>query len=365
LGIYYKQGGLYPILTWQPDVNIAVEAPVSVTPGESFTVSLDINTVNNFNVADYTVSFNPAVLSLSDITSGTINGTVIPVVYNQISEGTVKVVNDLNQPATGVTGSGSLAVLHFQVVGGVGQTSPIGLSSGTLASNTATEIPASWTGGSVTIVPIPVTINLNGLTQTYDGTPKAVTVTTIPAEVPVNITYNGATTVPTNAGSYAVIVTVSDARYSGSATGTLVIQKADQTISFGVISDKGYASPDFTVSATASSGLAVTFTASGVCSLLEDGITVHITGVGEGSITAHQGGNENYNAAPDVTQTFQVLKTAGDANGDGAINAQDITKTIRIVLGLDTVTETADANGDGLINALDIALIEWTILNAL
>jgi len=48
----------------------------------------------------------------------------------------------------------------------------------------------------------------------------------------------------------------------------------------------------------------------------------------------------------------------GDANGDGNINALDITKVERIIAGLDAETPGADANQDGNINALDITKIE-------
>ncbi len=51
----------------------------------------------------------------------------------------------------------------------------------------------------------------------------------------------------------------------------------------------------------------------------------------------------------------------GDANGDGNINARDITKVERIVAGLDVQTTGADANQDGNINALDITKIELII----
>jgi hypothetical protein len=54
--------------------------------------------------------------------------------------------------------------------------------------------------------------------------------------------------------------------------------------------------------------------------------------------------------------------TAGDANGDGVVNALDITKVERIVVGLDTETPGADANGDGVVNALDITKIERIIV---
>src|SRR5262249_27478013 len=62
---------------------------------------------------------------------------------------------------------------------------------------------------------------------------------------------------------------------------------------FGALANKPTSSPDFAVSATASSGLPVTFTASGnaTVSLVGSAWTVHITGPGSATITAHQAGN--------------------------------------------------------------------------
>nr|MBA2712847.1 MBG-2 domain-containing protein [Rubrobacteraceae bacterium] len=87
---------------------------------------------------------------------------------------------------------------------------------------------------------------------------------------------------------------------------TFQIAKANQTITFAAIANKTYGDPDFNVSATASSGLSVSFTATGNCSV--SGNTVHLTGAGSCTITAKQAGNTNYNAAPDVSQTFQIAK---------------------------------------------------------
>jgi len=51
----------------------------------------------------------------------------------------------------------------------------------------------------------------------------------------------------------------------------------------------------------------------------------------------------------------------GDANGDGTIDALDITMVERIIARLDAPTAGADANQDGKINALDITKIERLI----
>ena len=94
---------------------------------------------------------------------------------------------------------------------------------------------------SQTVTKSPVSISLNSatLTQTYDGTSRAVTFTTgtLPAThtasgVLVNVTYNGGALVPINAGTYAVVATINDPSLSGTASGTLTINKAAATCTF-------------------------------------------------------------------------------------------------------------------------------------
>jgi hypothetical protein len=87
---------------------------------------------------------------------------------------------------------------------------------------------------------------------------------------------------------------------------TFAVVKANQTITFGALADKAFGDPDFNVSATASSGLLATFTASGNCTVA--GNTVHLTGAGSCTITAKQAGDANYNAAPDASRSFTIAK---------------------------------------------------------
>ncbi len=69
-------------------------------------------------------------------------------------------------------------------------------------------------------------VTLSNLAQTYDGSPKSATVTTDPAGLATVVSYNGSYAAPSNAGSYAVVATVIESGYSGSASGTLAIAKA-------------------------------------------------------------------------------------------------------------------------------------------
>lgn len=83
---------------------------------------------------------------------------------------------------------------------------------------------------------------------------------------------------------------------------------AQQAITFNPLPDKPVGSPAFTVAATASSGLTVTFTASGHCTASGiGGATITLTGLGSCTVTAHQGGDATYAPALDVPRTFQIV----------------------------------------------------------
>jgi hypothetical protein len=89
---------------------------------------------------------------------------------------------------------------------------------------------------------------------------------------------------------------------------TFSIAKGNQTITFNPLPDKVIGDPPFVVTATASSGLTVTFTASGDCSIAGSTITLigDLHKAGSCTVTAHQAGNANYNPAPNVPQTFNI-----------------------------------------------------------
>lgn len=95
----------------------------------------------------------------------------------------------------------------------------------------------------------------------------------------------------------------------------------------------------------------------------------HVIGSeGDSSSITLSNGTLSDNQAGEIATTWVgdsvdiTSSMAGDANGDGVVNAIDITKVERIVVGLDTETAGADANGDGVVNALDITKIERIIV---
>ncbi len=82
--------------------------------------------------------------------------------------------------------------------------------------------------------------------------------------------------------------------------------KLSQTITFAPLSNQPYGTAPFTVSATASSGLPVSFasTTSTVCTVA--GSTVVLLEGGTCTIKATQAGNADYDAAAAVSRSFQV-----------------------------------------------------------
>jgi hypothetical protein len=130
---------------------VSIDAPAEVMTDEDFTANVNISSVTDFDACQYDVTFDPLVLRLDDVTSGLIGSTTVPVdIYNELSAGTFRVIQ--NVPGlTGATGSGYLAVLHFHVIGAEGSGSDIDLSNGVLSDITASQIPAVWSGDSVTV----------------------------------------------------------------------------------------------------------------------------------------------------------------------------------------------------------------------
>jgi hypothetical protein len=88
--------------------------------------------------------------------------------------------------------------------------------------------------------------------------------------------------------------------------GSDVAVAVPQTITFAPLSGKVYGDPAFSISASATSGLPVNFTATGGCGVL--GTNVTITAAGSCTITAHQAGNDEYTPAVDVSQSFDIAK---------------------------------------------------------
>ncbi|NDB96443.1 MAG: hypothetical protein EBZ78_09840, partial [Verrucomicrobia bacterium] len=128
-------------------------------------------------------------------------------------------------------------------------------------------------------------------------------VATIDASGLVHVVGAGTTTFTVNQAA--------DANYNAAVvvTQTLTVRKIDQTITGLAATDsKVYGGEPFNLAATASSGLDVSYASSDTAVATVSGNVVTILKAGSTVITASQAGDNNYMAAPAVTQTLTVVR---------------------------------------------------------
>jgi len=185
------------------------------------------------------------------------------------------------------------------------------------------------TSGSLQVSKASASVSLSGLSHTYDALSKSATASTTPSGLTVDLTYDGSATSPTNAGSYAVVGTINDTNYSGSASGTLEISKATATVQISNLSQMydGFAKP-VTVTTTPS------------------GLSVSVTY--DGSATG-----------PSAVGTYAVSATVTDSNYQGSASGTlSITDppaaTFASTFG--GATPTSDGDGDGVPALVEYAL---------
>jgi CSLREA domain-containing protein len=224
--------------------------------------------------------------------------------------------------------------------------------SGNANYNAATSVPQSFT-----ITKANQTITFGPLVNRTFGDPDFAVSATATSALPVsfaasgNCTINGNTVHLGAAGSCTITASqAGDSNYNAAANvpQSFTISKANQTITFATLPDRTFGSPDFTVSATATSALTVSFTAGGNCTV--SGATVHLTAAGSCTITAAQAGNSNYNAAANVPQTFAITKAATTTGVTSSLNPalfnQSVTFTATVT-GIGTPTGTVQFTDNG------------------
>ncbi len=262
------------------NASYAAAIPVS----QSFTVAQASQTIAFPAIPNHTVGDAPFMLAAT-ASSG------LAVSYSVVSGPAT-----ISGSTVTVTGAGTVTI----------QASQAGNANYSAATPVSQSFTVSLAPQTITFAPIPnhtfgdasFTLGAtasSGLTVSY-------AVTAGPATVSGNtVTLTGAGTVTiqaTQAGNttYAAATPVSQ---------SFSVAPASQTITFPAIPNHTVSDPPFNLSATASSGLAVSYAVtSGPATV--SGSTVTVTGAGTVVIAASQAGNANYSAAAPVSQTFSV-----------------------------------------------------------
>jgi len=222
----------------------------------------------------------------------------------------------------GATASSGLTVTYSSTTPAVCTVSG---STASFLAAASCSITASQPGSSVYAAASPVTLNFSVLS------PQTITFNTIPSQLigtPLTLTATASsgltvsyssttTTVCTVSGSTATFlasgpcsITASQSGNSTYAAASPVTQSfsvllAPQTITFNTIPSQLVGTP-LTLTATASSGLTVSYSSTTTTVCTVSGSTATFLAAGPCSITASQSGNSKYAAASPVTQNFTV-----------------------------------------------------------
>jgi len=93
-------------------------------------------------------------------------------------------------------------------------------------------LPAADVQSTITVNKASATVTLGALNQSYTGGALNATATTTPPGKTVTFTYDGNPAAPIEPGVYAVVATISDADFAGTASGNLTVSKAAPVITW-------------------------------------------------------------------------------------------------------------------------------------
>lgn len=221
-----------------------------------------------------------------------VNGAGSPIIVTGLVNMTAYTCSVSSINAVGSTASGTAMVTPTNGAIAPGFTSPnsTGFTMGSPGTFTvaATGVPAPTLSRSGTL---PQGVSFTPATGVLAGTPPLGT-----------------------AGTYAQTFTASNAIPPNAVQSfTLTVARASHTITFGAIADQILNSARVPLTATSSSGLAVSYTSNtgSICTIV--GTTVNKIAAGTCTIVASQAGNANYLAATSVTQSFAIVAAGVDA----------------------------------------------------
>ncbi|MBK8600778.1 MAG: hypothetical protein IPN80_09760 [Flavobacterium sp.] len=276
-------------------------------------------------------------------------------VYDRTTTATISgatATGTVNGDVITVSGGGTFA--SFNVGTAIAVTPSLTLSGTNAASYTFTQP----TGLSADITPKALTIGSAAASnKLFDGNTDAVITGTLTGVIaPDDVTFNGTGTFASAAVGTGIAVT-STSTLSGVDAGNYTLTQPlgltanitavallPQTITFDPLANVVYGDANFNLTATASSGLSVSYISSDTNVATVLGNVVTIVGVGTTTITASQSGDGVYDAAPVVNQTLTVTPKAltVTATADNKVydrtTAATITGTLVGIVGLDVVT---------------------------
>jgi len=282
----------------------ASTASNSVTPKAAQTITFNNPGTQNFGTSPtltatassgLAVTFSSSTTGVCTVTSG---GAL-----TFVTAGTCTI--DADQSGNGAYAAASTVAQSFTVAAVVPGAPTIGTATAGDTQVSVSFTPPSSTGGT-SITGYTVTSNPGGLTGSCASSPCVVTGLT-------------------NGTAYTFTVTATNSAGTGaaSAASNSATPAASQAITFSNPGTQNFGTSP-TLTATATSGLAVTFSSSttGVCTVTSGGALTTVS-AGTCTINANQAGDSAYQPAPQVSQSFSIAAIVPGAPTIGTATAGD------------------------------------------
>jgi autotransporter-associated beta strand protein len=340
----------FPLGTTTRNIPITIHPDVLAEPAETIVIQLFNNSGGNLGTATHTATLNNQSMpeAFTDAatnllaSSVTLNGRVLPnaLATNAWFEyGPTAAYGSSTTPQA--MGSGTTSV---NLTAGLSGFAPGGYHFRCVAQNSAgttygiNQIVSSNNANLATLVTSAGTFApiFDAATLSYSVTvpfgTNSVTVTPTVAQANATVKVNGSS-VASGTASAAIAIG------SGTTTANVLVTAQDgvttrnytlsvapagaltpQTITFAALSATTFGNAPIALTATASSGLPVSYSSSNPVVATVSGSTVTIVGAGSTNITATQSGNSTYEAAPPVIQSL-VVNQASQAISFGTLAA--------------------------------------------
>jgi hypothetical protein len=374
---------------------VSVSAPAQVVnSGTQFTVNITVQPNNAIAGVQFSLSFNPALVTVNSINEGNLlnqsgaSTYFIPGTINNIAGTVTGVAGAITTPGQTVANSGTLAAIIF-TAGTTKGTGTFTLTNVVVGDINGHSVSVNVVSGQVSIDHPPAlttigskTVNEGSLLSftVSASDPDGDTLTYSTSNLPTGASFNTSTQTfswaPTynQAGSYPnVHFQVSDGSLTASEDIAITVNNVNRSPVLTSIGSKTVNEGSllsFTVSATDPDGDILTYSTSNLptgasfnASTRTFSWTPTHNQIGTYTNVHFEVTDGSLVAFENITITAAAVYTAWDVNMDGAVNVLDL------ILITQHFSETGttgwirqDVNGDGMINVLDCIIVgqHWT-----